>query len=137
MIRKGMVWRIRNGHSVRIREDKWLPVQAYKLVILPLPTVAPGTKVSSLINSSLEVWNSNMVNQLFRPHEASAICGMPLSNKLPSNRIIWRITSSGMYKIWNFLSKIEELNSIDSENECNTKTDPNTLRLFYIYTRLR
>ena len=77
MIRKGVVWRIGNGHFVRIREDKWLPVQANRSVISPLPTIAPGTKVSSLINSALGVWNSNMVNRLFLPHEASAICGMP------------------------------------------------------------
>ena len=42
-----------------------------------------------------------------------------------------------MYKIWNFLSKIEEQNFIDSENECNTKTDPNTLRLFHYGKCLR
>ena len=42
-----------------------------------------------------------------------------------------------IYKIWNFLSKIEEQNFIDSENECNTKTDPNTLRLFHYGKCLR
>ena len=97
MIREGMVWRIGNGHSVRIREDKWLPVKANRLVISPLPRVAPGAKVSSLIDSDLRGWNSPLVNQIFLPHEASVICDMPLSTRLPPNCIIWSLTPSGMF----------------------------------------
>ena len=62
VIREGMVWRIGNGQSVRIREDKWLSVQSNRLVISSLPSVAPETKVSSLINSELRGWNSSLVN---------------------------------------------------------------------------
>lgn len=37
VIRKGMVWLIGAGESVRIKEDKWLPGQANRSVISPLP----------------------------------------------------------------------------------------------------
>ena len=39
VIQEGMVWRIGNGQSVRIREDKWLPVQSNRSVISSLPSV--------------------------------------------------------------------------------------------------
>ena len=53
--------------------------------------------MSSLIDSDLRGWNSTLVNQIFLPHEASVICGMPLSTRLPPDRIIWSITPSGMF----------------------------------------
>ena len=97
VIREGMVWRIGNGQSIKIREDKWLPVQSNRSVISSLPSIAPETKVSSLINPELRGWNSSLVNQLFLPHEATVICGMPLSIRLPPDKIIWGLTPSGMF----------------------------------------
>ena len=35
VVRKGMVWRVRNGQSVCIREDKWLPNQVCKTMMIP------------------------------------------------------------------------------------------------------
>ena len=97
VIWEGMIWRIGNGHSVRIREDKWLSVKSNRSVISPLPTVALRAKVSSLTDLDLRGWNSTLVNQIFLPHEASVICGMPLSTRLPPDRIIWSLTPSGMF----------------------------------------
>ena len=39
VIWKGMVWQIGNGQSVRIKEDKGLPVKPGSLTISPLPLV--------------------------------------------------------------------------------------------------
>ena len=61
VIRKGMVWRIGNGQSVRIKEDKWLPVKPSRVILSPLPSVMAETKVSSLINPELGVWKSEEV----------------------------------------------------------------------------
>ena len=97
VIREGMVWRIGNGQSVRIREDKWLPVQSNRAIISSLPSIAPETKVSSLINLELRGWNSSLLDQLFLPHEATIICGMPLSIRLPPDKIIWGLTPSSMF----------------------------------------
>ena len=50
VIKKGMIWRIRNGQAVRIKEDKWLPVRPSRVILSPLPSVMAETKVNSLIN---------------------------------------------------------------------------------------
>ena len=41
VIRKGMVWCIGNGHSVRIKQDKWLPNQSSKTPHFSFPRLAP------------------------------------------------------------------------------------------------
>ena len=48
MIRKGMVWQIGNGNYVQIKEDKWLPVNANRSIITPLPTFPVESKVQTL-----------------------------------------------------------------------------------------
>ncbi|XP_030936331.1 uncharacterized protein LOC115961495 [Quercus lobata] len=127
VIREGMVWRIGNGQSVRIREDKWLPVQSNRSVISSLPSVAPETKVSSLINPELRGWNSSLVNQLFLPYKASVICGMPLSIRLPLDKIIWGLTPSGMFTT---KSAYKLLVSCNSTNLAGTSSSENQ-RLFW------
>ena len=37
------------------------------------------------------------MNQLFLPHEATVIYGMPLSIRLPPDKIIWGLTPSSMF----------------------------------------
>lgn len=80
VIQNGMVWWIGNGKSVRIKEDKWLLVKPSSLTISPLPSVPPDTKVSSLINPVLGLWKSSDVKQIFLPHEALMILGIPLES---------------------------------------------------------
>ena len=77
------MWRIGNGQSVRIKEDKWLPVKPSRVILSPLPSVMAETKVSSLINPELGVWKSEEVNRVFLPHEASLVLGIPLSHRKP------------------------------------------------------
>nr|XP_023871779.1 uncharacterized protein LOC111984377 [Quercus suber] len=50
VIWKGVVWRIGNGQSMRIKEDKWVPRRASNSIISPLPSILPETRVSSLID---------------------------------------------------------------------------------------
>ena len=127
VIREGMVWRIGNGQSIKIREDKWLPVQSNRSVISSLPSIAPETKVSSLINPELRGWNSSLVNQLFLPHEATVICGMPLSIRLPPDKIIWGLIPSGMFTT---KSAYELLVSRNSTNLAGTSSAENQ-KLFW------
>ena len=51
VIKKGMVWRVGNGQSVCIREDKWLQDKICRTVITPLPFLPPDAKVSALIDA--------------------------------------------------------------------------------------
>ena len=50
VVRKGMVWRIGDGKTVSLKEDKWLPDQVYRSVSSPLPSIPPDAKVSIFID---------------------------------------------------------------------------------------
>ena len=92
-----MVWRIGNGSSIRIKEDKWLPVKTHRPVVSPMSTIEPGTRVNSLIKAKIGEWDTPEIQCLFLPREAAIIYGIPLSTKLPSDRIIWGLTPSGTF----------------------------------------
>ena len=99
VIRKGMVWHIGTGEVVRIKEDGWLPGRANCSVISPLPSMAPNVKVSSLIDPDRVAWRTKVVQQLFMPHEADIILGIPLSTHRPDDRIIWAHTLWYVYNL--------------------------------------
>lgn len=87
--RRGMVWRIRDGKSVCITKDKWLPDQVYKSVRSPLPSIPPDAKVSCLIDAESGAWKTDDIRHLFLPHDAKVILSIPLSIGLPSDSLIW------------------------------------------------
>ena len=60
-MKKGMVWRIGDGNSVCIKEDKWLSDKAYRSVSSPLPSIPPNTKVSTLIDSNSRAWKIEVI----------------------------------------------------------------------------
>ena len=66
VIKKGIVWRVGNGQSVCIREDKWLPDQICRTVIAPPPpspppSLPPDAKVSFLIDFESVTWKADQV----------------------------------------------------------------------------
>ena len=92
-----MVWRIGDGNSVRVKEDKWLPQKGSRSIISPLPNILPEAKVSSLIEADRKEWKTEVIQELFMPNEASVIMGIPLSLRSTEDRIIWAYTPSGTY----------------------------------------
>ena len=92
-----MVWRIGDGQSVRVKEDKWLPKRDSSSIISPLPTILPETRVSSLIEANRREWKTKVIQELFLPSEASMIMGIPLSLRITEDRVIWAYTPLGVY----------------------------------------
>ena len=97
VIHKRMIWRVRNGESMRIKGDRWLPNQACCSAISPLPQVDDDTRVSSLTDQDRFAWKESLVKELFLPHEADMILGIPLSSRRPLDRIAWAPTPSGIF----------------------------------------
>ena len=97
VVRKGMVWWVGNGQSVSIREDKWLPNQVCKTVMLPPLSLPPDAKVCNLIDPESATWKVDQVQQLFTPLDAKLILSIPLSARLPLDRLIWSYTPTGVF----------------------------------------
>ena len=119
VIRKGMVWRIRNGSTARIKEDNWLPIKSNRSVTSPLTSLQPKTKVSALINQDLGIWKTEMVENFFLPHEASIILGILLSSRLPPNRPTWGLTTNELFSTKSTYKLLVSLDNLESASSSN------------------
>lgn len=72
-----------------------------------------------MINSNLCLWKSDLVQQLFLPHEASRILGTPLSIRSPVDRVVWAYTPSGLFttsSAYKLLTASATMNNVGSSN---------------------
>ena len=99
VIKKGMVWRIRDGNATCIWQDNWLPDQGHRKIISPCSSLPPDSKVSQSINSQNRTWNTPLLEQLFFPYDAEAIQSIPLSHNPGPDVIIWPHTRDGVYSV--------------------------------------
>ena len=99
LISKGSVWRVGSGTGVRIWGDRWLPGSQNHCIISPPPTNNSISHVSHLIDSEMRVWKAGLVNELFLPHEATAILGIPLSHRSLTDCLVWGVTKNGVYSV--------------------------------------
>jgi hypothetical protein len=69
LIREGLVWRIGNGKTTRIWDDRWLPnPSTYRVQSSPAILDLLAT-VSHLIDIDGHVWKNQLLDQLFSAKE--------------------------------------------------------------------
>ena len=88
LIIKGSVWRVGTGSDIRIWGDRWLPGFQNHCIISPPPTNTPISHVTHLIDSYMRAWKDGLVNEMFLPHEATTILGIPLSHRNPTDCLV-------------------------------------------------
>ena len=99
VIRKGTRWRVGNGKTIHIWEDKWLPNPITYRVCSPQRDIDDFPMVLSLINEDTKRWKANRVRALFYPFEAETILKIPLSYSLPNDSIIWLGNKKGVFTV--------------------------------------
>jgi hypothetical protein len=99
LLTDGLVWRIRDGKSIKIWQDKWLPTPISYSVQSPPRLVPDDSNVSVLIDSELCGWKEELITTIFSPEEARVIASIPLCPTLPLDRLVWRGTTSGVFSV--------------------------------------
>ncbi|KAL4626503.1 hypothetical protein ACB092_05G101100, partial [Castanea dentata] len=88
-----------NRCNIQIWRDKWFPTPLTHRVI-SIPSHLPlEARVEELINRDEGSLKTDLVQQLFLPHEADAICGIALSSNLPDDKRIWAPTANGGFSV--------------------------------------
>ena len=106
----GSGWRIGDGQSVRIQDDRWLPKIPAARLVSPSATLPPDAKVSELINEDTHAWRAALIGSEFLPHEATTILGIPLSSQNVPDKQVWFLTPNGDYSTrsaYHLLSNVE------------------------------
>nr|POE84677.1 putative ribonuclease h protein [Quercus suber]POF15784.1 putative ribonuclease h protein [Quercus suber] len=93
----GSRWKIGDGQSIRIRDDRWLPKIPATRIVSPSAMIPPEAKVSELINEDNHAWRSALIMSEFLPHEATMILGIPLSYQNVPDKQVWFPTPNGDY----------------------------------------
>ena len=68
-------------------------------VISPRLFLHQDTRVSELIHTERNSWKEEVIRQLFLPVDTDTILGIPLSIRLPGDRIIWVETNNGCFTV--------------------------------------
>ncbi|KAM1068445.1 hypothetical protein ACFX2A_000415 [Malus domestica] len=89
VINCGARWLIRNGASVHIWEDSWVPLPHFLRLISSKLNLGTISWVADLIDHSSHSWKSDLFSQLFSTDEADLIQGIPLNICNSDDRLIW------------------------------------------------
>ena len=119
-----------NGHNIQIWKDKWLPTPSTHKVIFPPSCLPLEAWVEELIDQDNGVWKNELVQQIFLPHEADAICGIALSANLPVDKHVWASMANGIFSVRSAYKIVVEMGSGD---EVGAMLDDSNLRKFWKY----
>jgi hypothetical protein len=126
LLTEGIIWRIGNGNSIRVREEKWIPRPTTFSAQTYSHLVGEDMVVADLIEDNPVQWNRPFIFQNFEEEEATAICNIPLSRFHQDDKIIWRVTKTGEFSVRSAYhlekERIEKL-----KGECSKGVKPETM----------
>ena len=99
VIHKGTRWRVGNGKTIHIWEDKWLPTPTTYKAISPPLDFNDFPMVSTLIDKDTKRKKADLVKKAFLPFEAYTILGIPLNYSLPKDMLIWTGNKRGEFSV--------------------------------------
>ena len=99
IVKLGCRWQVRNGASVGIWTDKWLPKPStFKVISLPNKTFELS-RVSDLIDPLKCEWQIDLVRQVFLQPDVQSILSKPLGSCLPRDQLVLAYTPKGKFTI--------------------------------------
>ena len=99
MIRSGARWRIGNGSNVRIWGDPWLSDALNPYVESPLYSDLENAFVDSLMSTSRNVWEDDILEDLFNERDRNLIRKVPLGSVNRPDKWYWLLDKKGVYSV--------------------------------------
>lgn len=78
-----------------------LPSPSLYKVASPKHILGTEAKVCELIDLEKKEWKAALVRQIFWPHEVDMVLGIPLSIRLPPDKLVWACTANGKFTVRN------------------------------------
>ena len=99
IIRKGCKWQVGNGALIDIWVDKWLNGPATFSLLTRLKTLLDQSSVSLLIDLVTGGWHDELVRQVFLLADVHSILSIPLSVRMPRDKLVWAFTLKGNFTV--------------------------------------
>ena len=109
IVQKGRRWQVGNGRSIRIWKDKWLSSPSTYEVVSPVNNIPEDSRVVELIDEEKGAWKTDLVCNVFLPHEADLIRGIALCTNLPEDKQVWALTDNGLFSVRSTYKLVMEL----------------------------
>ena len=92
-----MRWQVGDGKSVWIWKDKWIPTPSTFRVISPRILLLLDQITDILIDANRGTWTVDLVRELFINFEVETILSIPLSIRMPKDKMVWAGTPNGQF----------------------------------------
>ena len=125
VIKRGAVWRIGNGNSVHIWNDRWLPGAVNNKIISPAIVANNNDTVSSLIDQTSREWKGELIDSYFFEWEANIIKNIPLCRSTQDDVLISPFSPDREYSVqigYKFLQ--QQYTASEAESLDGTKLQP-------------
>lgn len=97
----------------------WLPQVTRSRIVSP-PSIQPSnSRVCDLLDHDSLLWNKDLIEKEFLPHEAKLIQGLPLSVQLIPDKEVWLPMSHGDYTTHSAYQLMMKIKS-DNQPSCSS-----------------
>lgn len=117
VLKEGLIWRIGNGATVQIWNDKWIPNPSTFRIVTPPNVLSPNATVKELFEPDLKGWNIPLLEQIISIEEVQLIRSLPISCTNQLDTLIWRSTTNGIFSVrsaYHLQMESRHLNSVGS-----------------------
>ena len=95
VVNSGAVWRVGNGKSINVWNDKWIPHQPSRVPSLLELQILTPIQVCRLIDAEGRKWDEHMIYEMFKKKEDVRIMVIPLSKVVVLDKLIWERSMTG------------------------------------------
>ncbi|XP_055962333.1 uncharacterized protein LOC126687828 [Mercurialis annua] len=83
---------------VNVKSDNWI-VSSHNMKPVAVSNISDDCTVSFFIDKNMACWDHDKVNQHFSPTDAKNILQIPVSKRLPPDKLFWPLTKNGIYSV--------------------------------------
>jgi hypothetical protein len=114
MLEVGARWSVGNGAKIRIWQDRWIPNQSDFKVWSPVNILSEDALVETLIDSDTKQWKRDLIHSCFNQTEAKQILSIPLSHRIPVDKLMWHWEKDGDYSVRSAHHLLQDLKNRDT-----------------------
>ncbi|XP_075633558.1 putative mitochondrial protein AtMg00310 [Castanea sativa] len=89
IIQPGTRWRVGNGKTIHIWDDRWLPTPSTYKVISPRKDFGDFPMLLALIDQDTRRWRKDILDKIFFAFEVGNILSIPIPHYPQEDQLIW------------------------------------------------